>query len=1098
MRLCNVFFLLVLPMLLLAQTSKVDVSMYRAKTFNLPTDQPYASFWFPNELLSWSPGIDSDAPYNRGNTRLRSRTSDNIATRVNINARPNEGVINNLSIFWATSGNPSQGALDVDYNAYNYWQYIDLLVFWGGSAGEGLILAPNPGIIDAAHRNGVPVLGTIFFPPTVFGGQLQWVQDMLQRNGNSFPVADKLIEVAEYYGFDGWFINQETEGANASLAAEMREFMLYIQRNSSLQIEWYDAMTESGVISWQEQLNSNNDMFFQYNDTLVSEAMFLDFGWSSIGLSNSRTTANNLNRSEFDLFAGVDVQANGFNTSVNWPAVFPDGQAHRTSLGFFVPSWCFTSSSDVADFYSRANRFWVGANRDPSNTTTASGWKGLANYVPAKSSATEMPFVTNFNTGHGLDYYIEGEKLSPASWTDGWNNMSVQDVLPTWRWIVNSTGTPLFPEMDWTDAYNGGSSIKITGDLVAENTIRLYKTELPISIYSMLDVAVKTAAGPTHLNIGLRFADSPLNEQFLPVGNVSSGDWEVLPVDLSQFFGRTLIEVSLKFDAANVTNYDLRLGQLAFYDLGTTPPSPASMVSIDRKVEETPSEATLRLQWNVATDEVYYYNIFRQNPDGSKTFLGATANTAYFIPSVTRVGNESTVTVEVVAVGLDFQNATPATTTFTWDVTQPPTAATDPIPADGEIDVATSADLTWTAGTGALTHDIYLGTTNPPDFVTNHPTTTYTPTQLMPGTTYYWRIDEVNPVGTATGQVWSFTTGSVVTDTIGTALLFDSDYIDMGNDASLQITGQGITLEAWIKADSWQPNVWQGSIINKEQQGPGNDNGYMIRAGNNGQLNFNLGSGSWNELNSAAGAMQTDIWYHVAGSYDGNQMKIYIDGVEVGSSNGSFNLRNSSARVRVGSSQVSPDRDFLGTIDEVRIWNVGRTQAQIQQTMAGRLDPIYYATSDSGLAGYWQFDEATGQLAADLSVNGNDATLGSSPSADGKDPIWVSPAPLVGIEEIETEILPTNYVLEQNYPNPFNPTTTIRYAIPEASNVRIDVFDLLGRHVQTLVNEQQVAGTFEVTWDALAGGAASVSSGVYVYRLQTEKTVLSKKMLLLK
>ena len=51
----------------------------------------------------------------------------------------------------------------MNYFAFNYWQYTDLLVFWGGSAGEGIILAPNPGVIDAAHRNGVPVLGTIFF-----------------------------------------------------------------------------------------------------------------------------------------------------------------------------------------------------------------------------------------------------------------------------------------------------------------------------------------------------------------------------------------------------------------------------------------------------------------------------------------------------------------------------------------------------------------------------------------------------------------------------------------------------------------------------------------------------------------------------------------------------------------------------------------------------------------------------------------------------------------------------------------------------------------------------------------------------------------------
>ncbi|MEL6820480.1 MAG: T9SS type A sorting domain-containing protein [Calditrichota bacterium] len=104
----------------------------------------------------------------------------------------------------------------------------------------------------------------------------------------------------------------------------------------------------------------------------------------------------------------------------------------------------------------------------------------------------------------------------------------------------------------------------------------------------------------------------------------------------------------------------------------------------------------------------------------------------------------------------------------------------------------------------------------------------------------------------------------------------------------------------------------------------------------------------------------------------------------------------------------------------------------------------------------------------------------------------------VGINDDETDGIPTNYVLEQNYPNPFNPVTTIRYAIPEATTVRIDVFDLLGRQVQTLVNEPQSAGTYEVTWNALGENVSVVSSGVYIYRLQTEQTVLSRKMLLLK
>ena len=116
------------------------------------------------------------------------------------------------------------------------------------------------------------------------------------------------------------------------------------------------------------------------------ELTSLDFGWTASDLQISRANANGLGRSEFDLYAGVDVQANGYNTYANWNAVFPEGQPHVTSLGLYVPSWTFHGASDHLDFYTRANRFWVGANRDPSNTSTTHAWKGLAHYVPAKST----------------------------------------------------------------------------------------------------------------------------------------------------------------------------------------------------------------------------------------------------------------------------------------------------------------------------------------------------------------------------------------------------------------------------------------------------------------------------------------------------------------------------------------------------------------------------------------------------------------------------------------------------------------------------------------------------------------------------------------
>ncbi|POD88576.1 Mannosyl-glycoprotein endo-beta-N-acetylglucosaminidase [Lactiplantibacillus plantarum subsp. plantarum] len=71
------------------------------------------------------------------------------------------------------------------------WQYIDQLVYWGGSAGEGLIVPPTADVIDAAHKNGVPVLRTVFFPQVVSGSKLKWLNDFLKQDKDGhFPMAD--------------------------------------------------------------------------------------------------------------------------------------------------------------------------------------------------------------------------------------------------------------------------------------------------------------------------------------------------------------------------------------------------------------------------------------------------------------------------------------------------------------------------------------------------------------------------------------------------------------------------------------------------------------------------------------------------------------------------------------------------------------------------------------------------------------------------------------------------------------------------------------------------------------------------------------------
>ncbi|MFI9554699.1 endo-beta-N-acetylglucosaminidase [Nonomuraea endophytica] len=620
-----------------------------------PGDQPYASYWHPSTILSWNPASDPDARFNRSSVPLRPRVSD-PALKANANARAGEGRVASLAAFAPTSGNPSQGGLDPNYYAFTYWQYIDTLVFWGGSASEGLILAPNGPVIDAAHRNGVRVYGTVFFPPTAYGGQIQWVRDFVQKQGSAYPVADKLAQVAQHYGFDGWFINQETAGGDAALATELRNVISHL-RAKGMQVMWYDAMTESGAISWQDALTSANDSFFQAADN-----MFIDFGWSS--LTSSRDLARTMGRSEFDLYSGIDTEANGYNSSVNWNAVFPGGQPHVTSLGIYRPEWTWKSASGPADFRTRDSRYWVGANADPSNTSTTSAWKGLANYVAESSPITGKPFVTGFNTGHGDFYNVGGTRVR----TGGWNNLSVQDVPPTYRWVITSSGTRLTPSIDYGDAYEGGSSLRLTGTLDAANTLRLYQTRLPVAADTKLSVVVKTpAAGPTRLKAAVAFTDAPSTFVPLDLGSTGGTGWERKTLDLSAYAGRTIAQVGLRAEGA-AGAYDVRVGQLAVYDGAVDVPGAPSGLTVLGATDVSATRKSLRLSWT-GSGRPHHYDLYRRNADGTRTYLGATPGDAYFVPQLDRAGSEASTTLDVEAVSAEYGRSGPASTTVSWSGT---------------------------------------------------------------------------------------------------------------------------------------------------------------------------------------------------------------------------------------------------------------------------------------------------------------------------------------------------------------------------------------------------------------------------------------------
>ena len=105
-----------------------------------------------------------------------------------------------------------------------------------------------------------------------------------------------------------------------------------------------------------------------------------------------------------------------------------------------------------------------------------------------------------------------------------------------------------------------------------------------------------------------------------------------------------------------------------------------------------------------------------------------------------------------------------------------------------------------------------------------------------------------------------------------------------------------------------------------------------------------------------------------------------------------------------------------------------------------------------------------------------------------------TPLTTVNVEDNDiNKSLPKTFELGQNYPNPFNPTTKIQFTIPQASNVRLAVYNILGQQVAELVNDFKSAGSYNVSWNA-----EDLSSGLYLYRLETGNQIITKKMTLLK
>ena len=94
--------------------------------------------------------------------------------------------------------------------------------------------------------------------------------------------------------------------------------------------------------------------------------------------------------------------------------------------------------------------------------------------------------------------------------------------------------------------------------------------------------------------------------------------------------------------------------------------------------------------------------------------------------------------------------------------------------------------------------------------------------------------------------------------------------------------------------------------------------------------------------------------------------------------------------------------------------------------------------------------------------------------------------------------IPTEFALKQNYPNPFNPNTTINYDLPKDAFVNIVIYDILGREIKSLVNQNQPAGYHSQVWNSKDKQGREVGAGIYFYQIQSQGNIKTRKMVLLK
>lgn len=526
-------------------------------------------------------------------------------------------------------GNYLQPQAKANLYSFSNWSQIDILNWFAGTADLSVQIPARPWV-ETAHKNGVKVLGSVFLGIAQWGGNPDTVEKLLEQDAQgNFILADQLLRIAGYYGFDGWLVNQETDltvvkdannqlvlAANGKpqrdkvrgqqLAAKMLAFMQYLTAKApaGIEIHWYDAMIADGTVRWQNELNTNNQAYLSADGpaakTAGSHAMFLNYWWNGAMVEQSVKRAEAQGLSRYQLFFGADLwperDAQQAFVQTQWLQDLRDAQGRiQSSIALFAPNVNFNFSGDkttlaystfakdpkdIRRFYQTEQRLFAGDDLNMAVPDVGNAWPGLGAYLSAKTVLTQLPFITHFNTGHGLFWFAGGERkaapflpsdvsAAPASTDSAWSDISQQDILPTWQFALQGKAAAASTlQYDFEHGWWGGSSLLLQVQKAGDLTIPLYQFALTLPATAQLTLQLQTDA-PGAVELLLQ-TDKGVHR--FPLGDAAlaqqkpAQQWQAQAIDLSALKGQQLQRLSLALQSSRPAKLQFRLGQIALTD----------------------------------------------------------------------------------------------------------------------------------------------------------------------------------------------------------------------------------------------------------------------------------------------------------------------------------------------------------------------------------------------------------------------------------------------------------------------------------------------------------------------------------------------------